>query len=46
LFTEKNKGPGGLPVGVEGRVFVLLEEDSSFLASLLMMKRGCDAIPR
>jgi thiamine biosynthesis protein ThiI len=45
LFTEKIPGQGGLPVGVEGTVIVLLETESSLLAGLLMMKRGCKIIP-
>jgi thiamine biosynthesis protein ThiI len=32
---------GGLPVGIEGKVLVLLEDEKSVLAGLLMMKRGC-----
>jgi thiamine biosynthesis protein ThiI len=42
LFTEKIRGPGGLPVGVEGNVVVIVEDDASILAALLMLKRGCD----
>ena len=36
---------GGLPSGVEGRVYVLLENEASFLAGLLIMKRGCEIVP-
>ena len=32
---------GGLPVGIEGKVLVLLSDEQSVLAGLLMMKRGC-----
>ena len=32
---------GGLPVGIEGNVLVLLSDEKSVLAGLLMMKRGC-----
>ena len=32
---------GGLPVGIEGKVIVLVENNCSILAALLMMKRGC-----
>ncbi len=42
LFTEKIRGPGGLPVGVEGNVIVIVEDESSLLSSLLMLKRGCN----
>lgn len=45
LFTEKVPGLGGLPVGVEGTVLVLLQDEKSLLAGLLMMKRGCRIIP-
>ena len=45
LFTEKIPGLGGLPVSVEGSILVLLEDDASLLAGLLMMKRGCRVIP-
>jgi len=45
LFIEKIPGPGGLPVGIEGSVVVLLEDSASLLAGLLMMKRGCRVIP-
>jgi len=42
LFLEKIPGRGGLPVGVEGTIGLLLEDEASILAGLLMMKRGCD----
>jgi thiamine biosynthesis protein ThiI len=45
LFTEKKKAVGGLPVGVEGKVVVLIEDDSSLLAALFMLKRGCYIVP-
>ena len=45
VFTEKVKGLNGLPVGVEGKVISLIEDENSLLASLLMMKRGCFVIP-
>ena len=45
LFTEKKMGLGGLPVGVEGNVLVLMQDEGSLLAGLLMMKRGCRIIP-
>lgn len=41
IFTERVKGLNGLPVGVEGKVISLIEDENSLLASLLMMKRGC-----
>ena len=45
VFTEKIKCFSGLPVGIEGKVVSLIENKSSLLASLLMMKRGCLIIP-
>ena len=45
VYTERIKGRGGLPVGVEGKVIALIEDSKSILASLLMMKRGCSIIP-
>ncbi|MBU3941732.1 MAG: hypothetical protein KKF74_02360 [Nanoarchaeota archaeon] len=45
VFTERVKGLNGLPVGVEGKVVSLIEDENSLLASLLMMKRGCFVIP-
>ncbi len=45
VFTEYVSGAGGLPVGVEGRVLLLLEDSASALAGILMMKRGCAILP-
>jgi len=45
VFTETVECFGGLPVGVEGKVFLLVEDEKSLLAGLLMMKRGCDIMP-
>ena len=45
IFTEKIKGPGGLPVGVEGKVVALIENNNSIKAALAVMKRGCEIIP-
>jgi len=45
LFLEIIPCFGGLPTGVEGRVMVLLENEASILAGLLLMKRGCDIVP-
>ena len=42
LHTGKEKGPGGLPVGVSGKVLHLLSGGiDSPVAAWLMMKRGC-----
>ena len=45
LFLEKHKGPGGLPVGISGKIFCLIEDKASLLAAILMLKRGCHIIP-
>jgi len=44
LFNSKTKGLGGLPVGIEGNVALLLEDYNSLLAGILMLKRGCSLI--
>lgn len=36
---------GGLPVGVEGNVLLLIENEKSLLAGILAMKRGCALFP-
>ncbi len=45
LYTEIIPGAGGLPVGSSGPVLLLVEDEASILAGLLMMKRGCTVIP-
>lgn len=45
VYTEKKKGPGGLPVGVSGEVIHLISGGiDSPAAAWLMMKRGCTPI--
>jgi len=41
LFNERINGLGGLPVGIEGNVGLLLEDKDSLIAGILMLKRGC-----
>ena len=42
IFREKIDGPGGLPLGTQGNVLSLFRGNcSSFLATWMMMKRGC-----
>jgi len=41
LFNKKNRCLGGLPVGIEGKVTLILENKDSILAGILMLKRGC-----
>ncbi|MCP9455858.1 MAG: tRNA 4-thiouridine(8) synthase ThiI [Nitrospira sp.] len=45
LFSEKISGPGGMPVGVSGRVACLLSGGiDSPVAAYRMIKRGCRAV--
>ena len=45
IFHEKIKGPGGLPLGTQGKVVTLLSSGiDSPVAAYLMMKRGCEVI--
>jgi tRNA uracil 4-sulfurtransferase len=44
VFTQKQPGPGGLPVGSTGKVMVLADRYPSFVAAKLMMKRGSRVI--
>jgi len=42
VYTEKIKGPGGMPVGTAGKVLVLLSGGiDSAVAAWMMIKRGC-----
>lgn len=45
VYTDVVAGPGGLPVGSQGRVVVLLSDVASFVAAWLMMRRGCEVVP-
>jgi thiamine biosynthesis protein ThiI len=46
VFGEIIAGPGGLPLGSQGRVVALLSSGiDSPVAAWLMMKRGCGVIP-
>lgn len=45
LYTEKNKGLGGLPLGVSGKAICLISGGiDSPVASYLMMKRGVENV--
>ncbi|MDR2624393.1 MAG: tRNA 4-thiouridine(8) synthase ThiI [Methanobrevibacter sp.] len=45
IFHEKIKGPGGLPLGTQGRLVALISSGiDSPVASYLMMKRGCEIV--
>ena len=41
LSTGRWRGPGGLPLGVAGRVVALVDGRRGALGAYLMMKRGC-----
>jgi thiamine biosynthesis protein ThiI len=41
LFSEYLSGPGGLPMGSQGKVVAVVNEDRDALAAWMMMKRGC-----
>lgn len=44
IFSEYCDGTGGLPMGSQGKVLVMLEKDTDALAAWLVMKRGCRAL--
>jgi thiamine biosynthesis protein ThiI len=41
IFNEKIQGPGGFPVGTQGRALALITDRKSVYAAWLIMKRGC-----
>jgi thiamine biosynthesis protein ThiI len=45
VLTSRTEGPGGMPVGSQGRVLAFIEDDASVVAALFIMKRGCAVIP-
>lgn len=45
IFTKRIDGVGGIPVGTQGRVLVLLSDGiDSPVAAYLMIKRGCNVV--
>jgi len=45
IFHEKIKGPGGLPLGTQGKLVSLISSGiDSPVSTYLMMKRGCEII--
>mgnify|MGYP005635923951 FL=1 len=44
MYNNKEKGLGGLPVGIQGRVGLLLQDETSIDAGLKLMKRGCNLL--
>lgn len=41
LYFDRTAGPGGLPLGVAGRLVALVDGPRGALGTYLMMKRGC-----
>jgi len=44
FFTEKIRGTGGLPLGTQGKIIVLIENEHSLLAAWYLMRRGCSIV--
>lgn len=44
VFSEYLDGPGGLPMGSQGKVVAVIERRRDALAAWMMMKRGCRAL--
>lgn len=44
LYRDRRAGPGGLPLGVAGRVVALVDGPRGALGAYLLMKRGCRCV--
>ena len=44
LYFDRKDGPGGLPLGVAGRLVSLVDGPRGALGAFLMMKRGCRVV--
>lgn len=44
VFSEYVPGPGGLPLGSQGKILAVVEKDRDAVAAWLMMKRGCRTV--
>ncbi|HDO19732.1 MAG TPA: hypothetical protein ENG74_03300, partial [Thermoplasmatales archaeon] len=44
LYTDKIRGPSGLPVGTQGKVLAIVRKDRDILAMWFLLKRGCKVI--
>jgi len=44
VYTEKIPGPGGMPLGTQGRVLGIVEKPDDIAACWPIMKRGCRVI--
>ena len=45
IYSETYPGPGGLPLGTQGKIVSIFNQKYSYLASWLLMKRGCRIYP-
>lgn len=45
VFVDKRTGPGGLPLGAQGKAVVLLSDRASLVAAWLVMRRGAAVVP-
>lgn len=45
LYAGRVAGPGGLPLGVGGKLGAFVDSERAALGSFLMMKRGCRVFP-
>jgi len=41
IYSQIFNGPGGLPLGSQGKVVAIVEKERDLLSAWLMMKRGC-----
>lgn len=44
IFVGRTPGYGGIPVGVQGKVLVNLEDRRAAVAAWMMLKRGCELV--
>jgi len=45
IFWEKIPGPGGFPIGTQGKVVSVIESENGIVSTWLIMKRGALAVP-
>lgn len=45
IFTHEFAGPGGIPLGTQGKVGMLLSDEASFVSAWLLMRRGVRLVP-
>lgn len=44
VFSEYIPGPGGLPMGSQGKILAVVDKERDVVAAWLMMKRGCKVV--